>query len=245
MSPIVNIQKKSSSTEIIPADEFNLDLPDQDGNILQSYPPEVVDNLRQLIIRLGIKQPFPARLALTSALRGEGVSYQTFALAATMANDSNANVGIVDLNWWYPGLLAGFIDQQSGLAAVLDGTQKLDQVIVPSRWPNLSFIPAGELKASARAKTARSQALAEIIESLSNRFNHLILDVPAVLASSDAPPLISLANGCCLVIRQGVTPIEDVRSALDTISHLKIYGVILNQVSLATPDILMRLFHQP
>lgn len=242
MSPIVNISKKPSPNDIIPADEFNLDLPDQDGNILQSYSPAVVDNLRQLIIRLGINQPFPARLALTSALRGEGVSYQTVALAATIANDSDANVGIVDLNWWYPGLLAGFIDAQGGLAAVIDGTQKLDQVIIPSRWPNLSFIPAGVLKASARAKAARSQALAEIIESLSNRFHHLILDVPAVLACSDATPLISLADGCCLVIRQGITRIEDVRSALDTISHLKIYGVILNQASLDTPDILMRLF---
>jgi Mrp family chromosome partitioning ATPase len=244
MPPSVNIQKKPTPIEIIPADEFNLDLPDQDGNILQSYPPEVVDNLRQLIIRLGINQPFPARLALTSALRGEGVSYQTVALAATMANDSNANIGIVDLNWWYPGILAGFIDQQEGLAAVMSGAQKLDQVIIPSRWPNLSFIPAGELKASERAKAARSQALHEIMESLSQRFDHLILDVPAVLASSDAAPLISLADGCCLVIRQGVTQIEDVRSALDTISHLNIYGVILNQVRLATPNVLIRLFPQ-
>jgi Mrp family chromosome partitioning ATPase len=244
MSPIVNNPKNPSPNQIIPAEEFNLDLPDQDGNILQSYPPDVVDNLRQLIIRLGINQPFPARLALTSALRGEGVSYQTFALAATIANDSDANVGIVDLNWWYPGLMAGFIDQPGGLATVIDGTQKLDQVIIPSRWPNLSFIPAGVLKTSARAKVARSQALVEIIESLSNRFNHLILDVPAVLACSDAAPLISLADGCCLVIRQGVTQIEDVRSALDTISHLQIYGVILNQVNLDTPNIVMRLFHQ-
>ena len=244
MSPIVNIQKKPSPNEIIPANEFNLDLPDQDGNILQSYPPEVVDNLRQLIIRLGINQPFPARLALTSALRGEGVSYQTVALAATMANDSNANVGIVDLNWWYPGIQAGFIDQQGGLAAVMDGTQKLDQAIIPSRWPNLSFIPAGVLKASAAGESCPQSG-----PGRDHRVAQQPLQSPHPGCAGCAgiqrcAPLISLADGCCLVIRQGVTQIEDVRSALDTISHLNIYGVILNQVSLATPNILMRLFPQ-
>ena len=100
------------------------------------------------------------------------------------------------------------------------------------------------MKTASRAKAARSQALLEIMESLSHRFDHLILDVPAVLASSDSAPLISLADGCCLVIRQGVTQTEDVRSALDTISHLQIYGVILNQVKVATPNLLMRLFPQ-
>ena len=45
--------------ESIPAINFALELPDQDGNILQSYPPEVVDSLRTLIVRLGISHPFP------------------------------------------------------------------------------------------------------------------------------------------------------------------------------------------
>lgn len=244
MSRPDEIQESNPQAEREAVNELSIQLPAADGQIILSSPPEVVDNLRQLITRLSLESPFPGRLALTSALRGEGVTTQVQALATTLAHDGNATVGIVDLNWWWPSPQPFIPEENGGLAGVLENGLKLDQIIVPSGWSNLSFVPAGRMPASKRSKAARGPKLKEVLDSLSKRFDHLIFDVPAVLASSDTAPLLSLADGCCLVIRQGVTHTEDVSAALDTIQYYHVFGVILNQVKLATPNLLLKLFSQ-
>jgi Mrp family chromosome partitioning ATPase len=57
-----------------------------------------------------------------------------------------------------------------------------------------------------------------------------------VLSSSDAVALASLGSACCVVVQQGVTPINSVRLALDEIKHLPMLGVVLNQVRINTPN---------
>ncbi|MCA9925602.1 MAG: hypothetical protein KC421_24695, partial [Anaerolineales bacterium] len=71
-----------------------------------------------------------------------------------------------------------------------------------------------------------------------------LLDIPALLATSDAIPLASLSSGSCLVIKQGVTSIENVRLALDDIAHLNMLGVILNQAVIKTPKLFLRFIPQ-
>ena len=88
---------------------------------------------------------------------------------------------------------------------------------------------------------ARSNALKEAIYRLSDQFDHLILDVPAIRKTSDSVPLASLGNACCLVIQQGITTIEDVKLSLDEIDHLSIIGTVLNQVNITTPEKLLNL----
>ena len=75
---------------------------------------------------------------------------------------------------------------------------------------------------------ARSTILADIIASLDQRFDHLILDIPAILAVKDSPVLAGLAGDLCLIVRQGVTPLGLIKKALDEIEHLALRGAILN-----------------
>jgi len=236
--------KTMAETQLAAMRGLTLELLSVEGRPVASYPIAVIDNLRHLVMRLSIDGQFPKSLALSSALRGEGVTYQTFALATTLAHDTSANVGIVDLNWWWPPSRPFFPADNGGLAAVISGKKELDQVLIPTGWLNLSFVPAGNLKILDRSKASRGGKLKEIVQALSQRFDHLILDIPAILSTSDSIPLVALAEGCCLVIRQGVTPVEDVRSALDSISNLQVLGVILNQAKLATPEKLIKLILQ-
>ena len=80
-----------------------------------------------------------------------------------------------------------------------------------------------------------------MIDSLAWRFDHLILDIPSVLATNDAIPLASHGTGCCLVIRQGVTPVVKVRAALLDLDHLHNIGVIMNQVKVHTPSFIINM----
>ena len=83
---------------------------------------------------------------------------------------------------------------------------------------------------------ARHDTLKACIKQLSRRFDHILLDVPAVLGTSDAIALASLSTACCLVVRQGITPVSQVRRALDDVKHLSMLGVVLNQAHMSLPN---------
>jgi Mrp family chromosome partitioning ATPase len=229
----------SRKKEVLPL--APLVLPGGDGAPAYNYPFEVIDNLRYMVTRITCKEPLPARLAMVAALRQEGVTYLTQALATTIANDFKVRVCIVDLNWWWPASFRLAAEDNPGLVGVIAGKAKLEDVIAPTGWSNLAFVPAGEVPIEQRPVIARSEELRQILDDLKRQYDHLILDIPAVRATNDAIPLASLGDACCLVIRQGVTTMEDLRPALDEIDHLPMLGVILNKERLFTPAPILKL----
>lgn len=216
----------------------------QDGGPLMAFAPDAVESLRHMVTRLGLQEALPSRLTLTSALRQEGVTYTARALGSTLANDLLTKVCVVELNWWWPAADMAHLAQNGGLAAVLLGETTLDKAIIPTGRSNLSLLPAGHLPMFNRPIAARSAALRDTIDELGRHFDHLILDVPAVLATSDAMALAALGGACCLVVRQGVTSVEKVRSALDDVQKLPMLGVVMNRVHIATPASLLKFVPQ-
>lgn len=222
-----------------------LDLWDDDGHLLMRFSAEVVDNLRQMMTRLSSQTgEVPSRLALLSALPGEGTTYITRGLATVMAHDLAARIALVDLNWWSPAQPPIASSRNNGLVSVITGEKRLDEVFVRTALPNLTLIPAGRLERGDRPIMARSNVLKSALDVLSQHFDYLILDVPAVRATNDAVPLASLANGVVVVVRQGETPSESVRLALDEIQHLPILGTVLNHIEYHTPELLLRFIPQ-
>jgi Mrp family chromosome partitioning ATPase len=217
-----------------------------DGAPLVAFAPEIVDSFRHMVTELQYGGGFPARLATVAALRGEGVTFSTLALAATLASDDPARVCAVELNWWAPGMLRllGGAAPRPGLADVLLGRLELNDALLATDRPNLALLPAGSLPPDQRPAAARGERLRTLIEELGARFDHLVLDIPAVLATSDAIALASLGTACCVVVRYGVTPTGAVQSALDDLKHLPQLGVILNQARIRTPRWLRALVPQ-
>ncbi|NJO82711.1 MAG: CpsD/CapB family tyrosine-protein kinase, partial [Blastochloris sp.] len=72
----------------------------------------------------------------------------------------------------------------------------------------------------------------------------VLLDIPAVLYTSDSIALASFSQSVALVTRQGVTPMNAVKSALDEIKHLPVLGVLLNQVRIYTPRLIQHFIPQ-
>lgn len=228
-----------------------------DQTPLLMFAPEVVTVFRRMVTGLQAERPLPARLAMTSAIREEGVTSSAMALATTIAHDLGRSVCVVELNWQAPGLYRHLalppapvkkkrakveepvpqprFPATPGLAAVVAGQASLDEALIRTADPNLAFLPAGELRLERRPVVARSADLQATIDQIGQQFEHLILDVPAVLSSSDSIALAALGESCCLVVRQGVTSSLMVRQALDDIKHLPMIGVVMNQVQLHTP----------
>lgn len=215
-------------------------LPSPSGEAWAAFPLTVVEPMRRLISRLSRKESIPSRLSFVAALRQEGVTYVSWAFATTLAHDLETSVCIVDLNWWWPTELSKKISTCGGLGAVLTRETTLEQAVVHSSKPNLAILPAGELSLQERALLSRSAALKDTILELAARYNHLVLDVPSVLASPDAIPLASLGDACCLVIHQGATPVTDVKAALMDLDHLPQLGAVINKFDLNTPPLIQR-----
>jgi Mrp family chromosome partitioning ATPase len=241
-------RRKPTAPELL---SEGLTLRTEDGKTLATFTPDVVTSFRHMVTERAYQDGLPARIAMIAALRGEGVSYTTLAFATTLASDMAVKVCVVELNWWYPDLLRKLGREPSagqayapGLADVLDQTASFDTVVIKTDNPNLHLLPAGDLPLARRHSGARSSALRDAIDELSQRYDHLILDLPAVLDTSDAIALINLSNACCIVVRQGVTRSASVKQALDYVKHMPILGVILNQSSFYTPRWLLNLIPQ-
>lgn len=221
-----------------------LTLADPNHQPWMHFSSDVIDNLRQMMTRINSRGEIPSRLALVSALPGEGVTYIARALASVMANDLAARVCLVDLNWWSPASPPISPPRNNGLVSVVTGKRRLDEIFVRTSLPNLTIVPAGNLERAERPVMARSNVLTSGIDVLSKYFDHLILDIPAIRATNDAVPLATLADGVCIVMRQGVTPVQSVKLAIDEIQHLNIMGVVMNRIELTTPNRLLRLIPQ-
>lgn len=215
------------------------------GDTICVFPADVVSNIRQMENTLIYSQTMPKVLGLIAALSGEGVTYVALAVGTTLATDLPGSICVVETNWYMPGLQARISGRRiagtsaegdgGGLAAVLTRASTLDQALVPTALPNLHLLPAGNMPQQLRPSMARSDALKQCLAELGQRFDHVILDIPAIHATSDAIALASLTAGCCVVIRQGITPVAQVRQAVDNLQHLNLLGVVFNQMHSELP----------
>jgi Mrp family chromosome partitioning ATPase len=205
--------------------------------------PEITIELRHMVARLQAQEKggFPARLALTSALSGEGVTYVTRSLAAVLANDLDRQICLVDLNWWGSDSAPSSPVPRTGMAGLVAGDLEVGDVLVQTANPRLWVAPAGQATISERPVLAKSERLATVLDELDARFDHLILDLPAVLKNGEALTLASHSEMCVLVVLHGVTSDSYVRAALADLAELHVLGVILNKAKTAIPERILRL----
>jgi len=196
-------------------------------------PAAVTDALRYLLTRT---EEMPARLAVTSAIHGEGTTTISRTLAALIANDFRQSTCWIDLNWAKSKRArreAGLVD--TTIMDVLQGSAPVDSMVMPTSIPGLSFASSGSVAVGHRPMVARSSALRELIDDLGKRFDHIILDLPPVLATSDTLTLGHLADAYLLVVRYGTTPVTQVRGAMHTMAAIPNVGAILNAVETHVP----------
>jgi Mrp family chromosome partitioning ATPase len=210
-------------------------------HLITNLVPEVVSRLRQLHNRLGRDDGLPKKFGLTSALRGEGVTTIALGLGGVMAADLEGTVCVVELNWWWPKLaeLAGDASRP-GLAQVVAGA-RWEEALLCASLENLFLLPAGNVTSDESTRLAHSHALRTRLNELCERFDHLILDIPAVLATGDSLPLAALSDQIGMVVRAGATPTTIVQRALDDLKHLPVTCVVLNGEKIAVPNWLYRL----
>jgi Mrp family chromosome partitioning ATPase len=235
--------------QFVPPDELGgfadggLAILDGEGELIHMTPTKVASSLRYFLARVQLhdSQGMPSRLAVTSALAGEGVTYVTRSLAAVLAYDTQASVVVVDLNWRRPRKPDDTSEYHPGLADAVENGVPVDEILAPTANPRLCLVPAGEAAVARRPALAGSATLMSVLDELEERFDHLLLDLPPVLASSEAMNLSQFADSFVLVVRQGATAEAQVEAALEEMQGGEALGVILNRFDSHIPTRLRRL----
>lgn len=242
-------QSSGATSAPAPADQPAPSLEPGDGSILVRYDedpphyaaPAITTELRHMVALLESQEKggFPQRLALTSALPGEGVTFVARSLAGVLANDLDRHVCLLELNWW--GSDASTAGSRPGMADVVAGDLDVGDVLAQTTKPRLWYAPAGRAAIPQRPVLAKSERLGAVLDELAARFDHIVLDLPAVHRNGDAITLARHSEMCAIVVLHGVTADTYVRGAMSDLSGQTILGVILNKVSSSIPERITRL----
>lgn len=171
------------------------------------------------------------RVLVTSPFAGDGKTTVATNLAVGMAA-VGSSVLLVETDLRKPVLSRYFPKGRApGLSDVLSGQADLSEAIRRTRIPNLSIIVAGPTPPNP-SELLGSERMADLINTVSNMVDVVILDTPPALPVTDAAVLAPHTDGVILVVRAGQT---HAHKALDVTKNferhdVRVLGVAINGV---------------
>lgn len=194
---------------------------------------EAYRHLRTSLLLSSAGQP-PKTILVTSSQPSEGKT-TTAVNTAVMLAQTGAEVLIIDCDLRRPRVHTHFnIPNGKGLTNCLSGDIDTDTLVQPyEKLPNLKIMTSGPVPPNP-AELIGSDEMRKLLNSLSERFTHIIIDSPPSISFTDASILSTMVDGVMLVVHGGKSSRAVVRRAkqqlLDVGAHL--YGIVLNNVKL-------------
>ncbi len=176
----------------------------------------------------------PKRVILvTSSGPREGKSTSAANLAITFTQ-MGARTLLIDADLRRPMLHKLFrTAAQPGLTDVLVGRVPVEEAVsAAGEATALDLLPCG-VNPPNPAELLGSDRMDQLLKSLRERYDMIIIDTPPVNAVTDPSVLARFVDGVLLVIHSGVTQRGAAQAAADQLRriHAPIIGVVLNQVS--------------
>ncbi len=192
---------------------------------------EAYRHLRTSLLLSSAGNP-PRTILITSSQPSEGKT-TTAINTAFMLAQTGSEVLIMDCDLRRPRLHANFgLSNTRGLTNYLAGESRIDDVLQSyDKVPNLKLLTSGPIPPNP-AELLGSEEMRNLLQSLSERFTHVIVDSPPAISFTDAAILSNFVDGVILVVHGGRSSRAVVRRArqqlLDVGAH--IFGVVLNNV---------------
>ena len=183
----------------------------------------------------------PRTILVTSPAAGDGRSTLAAHLAAALA-ETGRTVCVVDADFRSPAQHRLFnADNRAGLSTVLAAGESLDAVIRPSGVAGLDVLPSGPTLANP-GDMLNSAAFTETLADLAGRYDHVLLDAPAVSAGRDARIAAAHCDATILVVASKKATRKLVAQTRDGLASVgaNLIGVIANDTparkSVTPPD---------
>jgi len=207
-------------------------------SVLLDEPDDHPDAEAYRIMRTNIefnrKNPEANSITVVSGGASEGKSTTLANLACVFAR-GGYNTLLIDADFRRPSQHHIFgVQNNSGLSDYLtDASTSLEELIRPTKEPNLFFLPSGRLPVDA-VGVLNSQRMLELIELLKSRFDMVFFDSPPILGVSDASVICSAVDLTLIVTEHRRYPrsvLQRVKSGVLNVGGT-IVGVVLNKVDI-------------
>ena len=192
---------------------------------------EAYRHLRTSLLFSSAGKP-PQTILVTSSQPSEGKTTTAINTAITLAQ-SDADVIIIDCDLRRPRLHSHFgFENTRGLTNYLSGDKDTgDMIRTYPDLPRLRVITSGPIPPNP-AELLSSNEMRNLLEFLSGKFKHIIIDSPPAISFTDASILSTLVDGVILVAMANKSSIHLMRQFKHRVSAIgaRIYGVVLNGI---------------
>jgi polysaccharide biosynthesis transport protein len=180
-------------------------------------------------------------LAVTSGRQDEGKTTTIMQLAIASA-EVGQRVIVVEADFRRPALQRAMMPERDeplrpGFSNYLVEAASLDEVIHPTRRPNISIVPAGPLPPSPSALLESRRGQRAVSDFLT-RADLVLLDCPPLSIGADASVISGWVDGVILVVDLGGSTDKTVRDAIRQLeaAHANLVGLVLNRDRGAEPS---------
>jgi capsular exopolysaccharide synthesis family protein len=168
-------------------------------------------------------------IQVTSPNPGDGKSTLASNLAISIAR-SGKRVVLIDADLRKPRIHKEFnVSKRYGLSSVIAGDVELAKAIQQSAVVGLSILPCGP-KPPNPAELLTSPRFEEIVDTLREQYDFVIIDTPPLLAVTDPAIVVPRVDGVLLVVRITKNGRPDAERARDILKTLdaSVIGVVVN-----------------
>lgn len=175
-------------------------------SLVPFYEPSslITEQYRSLRTRLLSQNPnYEHRIiAITSAVPKEGKSVTALNLGCILAEIHHLKVLVVDGDFRRSSL-AQMLNQPNGpgLAQVLTGDVRFDEVVRETPIANLRFMPAGSTRGRSAAELLTLASARPAFRHMLNEFHYTIVDTPPATTVTDVGIMGQMCSGVIVIVR--------------------------------------------
>ncbi|MGD8751012.1 MAG: polysaccharide biosynthesis tyrosine autokinase [Anaerolineales bacterium] len=176
----------------------------------------------------------PKVLLITSSVPGEGKTTVASNLGVVFAHSGQKTL-ILDTDFRRPQIHKQFgLHNRFGLSKLfMQARPSTNGVYQKTELDDLLVLTTGSIPPNP-AELLGSKKMGDIIQSLREEANIVVIDSPPLTAASDAAVVAPQIDGVILVIKPGETKQMDAKRAVEQLRHVgaKIIGVVLNEIDI-------------
>lgn len=174
-------------------------------------------------------------IIVTSSVSGEGKTFVSINMATVFALGGKKTI-LVGLDLRKPKIFDDFeISNEKGVVNYLIGEENLEAIIQKTKIPNMDVIIAGPVPPNP-SELLIGSATEELLNSLKENYDYIILDTPPIGLVSDAVELLKYADSTLYIVRQNYSQ----KGMLKMINEKYIKEEISN-ISIVLNDFTMKL----
>lgn len=205
-----------------------------DKSLVTAFFPDSVESEQFRMLKNNILFPEkglpPKSIMVTSASPGEGKSFVATNLAATIAQNIDEYVLLIDCDLRAPTIHTIFgLNDPPGLSEYLSSAQPLSSLLVKTFLKKLTLLPSGAIPPNP-SELLSSEQMRRLLSEVKNRYSdrYVIIDTPPPYFTSETNALAKHVDGIILLVRQGKTRKKEIQNIIDIYDRKKIIGVVQN-----------------